>query len=206
MCYRGFSRHRLVPKSYISVLGTLGHVHSETINIWSHLLAALFFSAETVRVGLTYDILLAERAVVVLMFHTAAVLCFTCSTLYHLFADHVHARSWQLLDHAGIISLIWASSFSFVAFAGGEMRSMYASLLTGAAAVCILVLYLPSGGCFERATLRIVVHAAFGSSAVLIAFHYWYAYNATDGPLARAFCTLVLFNGTGGAIYAAGVI
>ena len=196
-------RRRIYTTSYRKSIVSIAHLHSETINIWSHLAGTLWFCASATHFAGTATDLLSRSAVGILAYLIANVFCFACSTLYHIFANHVEADFWLRLDHFGIVFVIWASSISFVALSFScnfGKQSVYTGFVTAAAALCSLRLWGNSQhSCSERRS-RISTYAALGSLATLPAFH---CYNlGRDFGLLTDFGTLVTINTFGGIIYA----
>jgi adiponectin receptor len=132
------SQHRIYTISYRKSIVSIVHLHSETINIWSHLFGTLWFCASATRFAGTAKSLFSPSTAAILAYLTANVFCFACSTLYHVFADHAEADFWLRLDYLGIVCAIWASSISFVALSfschSGEQYA-YTILVTAAAAL-----------------------------------------------------------------------
>jgi hypothetical protein len=112
--FRSFSRQRLRTASYKEAVISIASPHTKTVNIWSHLLGTTWFGYSAVRFAVTCTGPLTQDTLVILVYLVATALCFACSTLYHLFADHVWESSWLRLDHFGVVCAIWASSISFI--------------------------------------------------------------------------------------------
>ncbi|KAH6613168.1 hemolysin-III related-domain-containing protein [Boeremia exigua] len=113
------SRRRRGTTSYIDSVASIVRIHTETVNIWTHCLGALRFSASAARLVFAASGSAAETAdgAVIVMYLAAAASCFLISSLYHTFANHARADLWQRIDHLGIVAVIWASSVSFTFFA-----------------------------------------------------------------------------------------
>jgi adiponectin receptor len=196
-------RRRSFTTSYRKSILSVAHLHSETINVWSHLFGTLWFCISATRFAGTATSLSSMSAAAILMFLIANAFCFACSTLYHIFANHAKADSWLRLDHFGIVCVIWASSISFVALSfschPGE-QYVYMGFVTAAAAICSHRL---SGNlqhsCSERRG-RISAYVVLGSLAALPAFRRWHL--GGDFDLITNFRMMVIINTLGGAIYA----
>jgi adiponectin receptor len=198
-----FSRRRMYTTSYYKSIVSIPHLHSETVNVWSHLFGTLWFCASATRFAGTATSLLSPSAAAILAYLIANVFCFACSTLYHVFADHAEADFWLRLDHLGIVCAIWASSISFVALSfschSGE-QYVYTVFLTAAAALCsVRLLGNSQHSCSERRS-RISMYVALGSLAILPAFRCWHL--GRYFGLLTDFGTLVIINTLGGVIYA----
>jgi adiponectin receptor len=200
------SHQRLRTSSHKACIVSVAGLHTETLNIWSHLLGTVWFCCSIVRFASACAHPLAQDAVAVFVYLGATALCFAGSTLYHVFADHVHASSWLRMDHIGIVCTIWASSLSFVMFAfdcwPGEQWA-YAGLVTSAAALSLARLANVDDHGLHGRKQRLSTHLVFGGLALLPGLHRWYLH--TQGPhagLLEAFWTLVVVNSVGGIIYA----
>jgi adiponectin receptor len=189
--------------TYRESIGSIAHLHSETINVWSHLFGTLWFCASATRFAVTATSLFSLSAAAILVYFIANIFCFACSTLYHVFADHAEADSWLRLDYLGIICTIWASSISFIALSFGcrpGEQFVYTVLVTATAALCSVRLSSSSQhSCSERRS-RISTYVALGSLAALPAVRCWYL--GLDFGLLKDFGMLVTINTLGGAIYA----
>jgi adiponectin receptor len=192
--------------SYSVCFTSLLSLHAETVNIWSHLLGAIWFYATAAQFAATWDGLPTPDAAVIFMYLTAVALCFSCSTIYHVLVSHVHRERWQCIDHFGIIGFVWASSTSFVFFAFRDKRSVrhtYIVLLSFVAIVgliCLAYIQAPSARTRQE---RVAIHLFCGGLATVPSFHYWHTYRALNREtgLLRAFWTLVIANTIGGGIY-----
>ncbi|KAF2259130.1 hypothetical protein CC78DRAFT_592939 [Lojkania enalia] len=177
-------RRRNRSSSYIDSMKSIIALHDETINVWSHLVATIVFSTNTIWCTPTYNTLrsitrlrvdcVAKKAFTIFIFQTAATLCFACSTLYHIFANHPQARWWQRLDHFGIVALFWASTILFILFFFDYkqyLQQVYTALVTASA---ILSLACLRGSPLHRPESqwdRIATHIVFGGIATLPAAH-----------------------------------
>lgn len=95
---------------------SLGYLHNQTVNVYSHLLgalgfcaAALFqnhFSPGSVRYSLEDRILLA-------LFFVGVIICLASSAFLHLVSNHSHQvyNAWLTMDFFGIVCLTIGTSF-----------------------------------------------------------------------------------------------
>jgi adiponectin receptor len=112
------SHYRPESFSTISCLQSIFSIHNETVNIWTHLLPALFslFCQIILQALLTIhfpNVTPLDR----LVFATnlfALTTCLSLSTLYHTLMNHSHSVSslWLRIDYVGILTLILGSFFS----------------------------------------------------------------------------------------------
>jgi adiponectin receptor len=202
-----FVQPRVVTTSYSFSVASITKIHTETINIWSHLLGTTWFIFEAIQFSKISENSIIPSDLVVQMYLTSAVICLLCSTLYHTFSDHVHARLWQQFDHCGIVIFIWASavSFTYLAFDGERCKQwVYVTLLTFSALISMFLLLTVSYTHLRGRRYRMTIHTVFGSFATLPAFHYccFRSRGIHDTELLRAFWSLVVMNCIGGGVYA----
>ncbi|KAF2786333.1 hypothetical protein K505DRAFT_260116, partial [Melanomma pulvis-pyrius CBS 109.77] len=167
----------------------------------------------TARFAQTCALPLTRGAEAIFTYLVAVTLCFSSSTLYYTFSNHNQASIWQLIDHLGIITMIWASSMALTAFCftpGSASQRAYFMAITAAALLSYsqlttILLYSPSHRWDLHAT-----HVVFGGLATLPAVHASYEshYQPTkqEGHLLKSFWNLLLLNTVGGGIYATGFV
>jgi adiponectin receptor len=199
---------RTYSQSYFDAAKSIWHLHDDTFNIWSHLLAAIWFTAVTIKFVFVCTGPLTRNTWAILVYLVAAILCFSWSALYHTLANHSQAELWQRIDHFGIAILIWASSSVFVFFSFSEHRTaqqFYVTAVTLLALLSFSQLWSDANHSSEVSWSRTSIHAIHGALATLPAVHYaarpdtWRSIK--EQRLLRSFCVLVLFNTLGGAIY-----
>lgn len=202
----GLGQRRRYTTSYAASIASVVYPHAEILNIWSHMLGAVWFCFSATRFAAASYGPPTSDAAAVLVYLTATTLCFASSTLYHVFAEHAHAGLWQLIDHIGIVGNIWASSVSFTLLSfqcrSGE-RWLFVALVSFAAALCLRrLLRIHSHDVCAR-QMRLGTHITLGALAVLPALRVWLQ-RSQDKPAAllEGFAWLILANSAGGGIYA----
>jgi adiponectin receptor len=211
MYFLYLNQRRPTSASYLnSAISTL-RLHTETVNIWSHIFGTVWFSVSAIQFSASHEGMLVQNEFVIPLYLASAAVCFMCSTLYHVFADHIHASSWQRLDHCGIIIFIWASSVSFVFLSfNGErvLQWLYFTMVNLGATTSLVYLWGMSHSHPRGRRHRIATHIGFGGSATLPALHYMYYCLRLnyDTSLLKAFLSLVVINSIGGGIYATGLV
>jgi adiponectin receptor len=192
--------------TYRASLLSIASLHSETLNIWSHLLGALWFGASIVRFAAAHQGPLTSDAVGALLYLAATTLCFASSTLYHVFADHVHAWLWLRIDHMGIVCAIWATSVSFVLVSlecRQDERRAYTAFVTAVAVLSLLRLARVQEHNARSRTDRLYAHVTFGAVAAIPGLRCWYRHaQGQRVELLEEFWSLVIGNSVGGGIYA----
>jgi adiponectin receptor len=207
----GFSQRRETTASYVASAASVVYLHTETLNIWSHLLGTVWFVS-----GL-FDFLATHGgpttstdAVAVWVYLTATTLCLAGSTLYHVFANHTNASSWQLADHLGITGSIWSSSISFTILSSSTPSNekwMFVTLLSAAAATSLyrLLRIRSHDPCARQ--MRISTHVALGALAAIPALRAWLQRSQGEQvELLADFAWLSLVNSVGGSIYVSHVL
>jgi predicted membrane channel-forming protein YqfA (hemolysin III family) len=107
-------RHRPQSTSYLECIKSIWYLHDETINIWTHLIAALVFLAISVRLWNGRKGKRVHQSCALHFYLPAATTFFLSSTLYHIFQNHIYVTLWHTLDHCSITLFMWASSRSNV--------------------------------------------------------------------------------------------
>ncbi|KAJ1648757.1 hypothetical protein IWQ61_009946 [Dispira simplex] len=111
------SGYRPPLRSYGKCLASLGYLHNETGNIYTHLAGVLLF----LKLGWLTQSYLSHHIhsvrwadhVVQFTYIAGAVGCLGLSSMYHLFSCHSHpvAQRWNRCDYLGIVLLITASFY-----------------------------------------------------------------------------------------------
>ncbi|PSN58676.1 hypothetical protein BS50DRAFT_566559 [Corynespora cassiicola Philippines] len=201
------NRQRPRTFTYGQCVASIAGCHSETINIWSHLLGACWFTLDAIRSINAFINSPSPGGIVVIIYLAAFASCFWCSTMYHVLASHAQASFWQQVDHVGILIAIWASVMAFVLFSFEDQRGAqwtYVFLVTFAAILCAFRLTDLQGRHIRQRQSRIALHIVFGGLAVIPSLHSWFQYRGPARPneLLYPFWILVAINSMGGGIYA----
>ncbi len=140
--------YRPTSNSYWGSFASLGYLHNEFVNIWSHLLGAVAFLA----CGAYSHWLVAPRyasasgfdVLAFSCFFAGAFLCLGMSATYHALCNHSPevSRLGNKLDYSGIVFLIVGSfvpSMYYGLFCQPELRTVYLSMVSGLALVVLQV-------------------------------------------------------------------
>jgi adiponectin receptor len=109
------SGYRPATNSYNKSFASVGHIHNETVNIWSHMIGALLALVGSVvayqTLGPRYESATREDVLVFSCYFLGAVACLGMSATYHTISNHSHEVAvWgNKLDYLGIVFLIWGS-------------------------------------------------------------------------------------------------
>ena len=116
--------HRPPMYSFRGCFKSMFRMHTETWNIWTHFIGFIFFVALCLGIYVYGDYItfffediqihqlpLTEQ-VMLLCFFFGAMICLSCSTMFHLFSNHSQGvyRIFSRLDYSGIALLITGSS------------------------------------------------------------------------------------------------
>ena len=116
--------HRPPMNSFTGCFKSMFRMHTETWNIWTHFLGFIFFVALCLGIYVygdyitflfedidVYQLPATEQAMLVFFF-LAAMICLSCSAMFHLFSNHSQSVYYifSRLDYSGIAILITGSS------------------------------------------------------------------------------------------------
>lgn len=114
------SGYRPASNSYQRSVASLGYLHNESVNIWTHLLGAMaaaiaslwLYSAMKAR----YTMATGEDVLALSCFFLGALACLGMSAIFHTISNHSEkvAKFGNQLDYMGIVALIWGSFVSSV--------------------------------------------------------------------------------------------
>lgn len=109
------SGYRPATNSFSKSFGSLGYLHNESVNIYSHLIGAVIFTTTGAVMYSTlrprYDSATREDVLAFGTFFAGAAVCLTTSGVYHTVSNHSHhvSRFGNKLDYLGIVALITGS-------------------------------------------------------------------------------------------------
>ncbi len=110
-----YSGYRATSNSYWRSFTSLAYLHNESVNIWTHLLGAVGFTAGGVFlhsvVAPRYDTASASDVLVFSCYFAGAFLCLGMSATFHTLCNHSpEVAKWgNKLDYTGIVFLIVGS-------------------------------------------------------------------------------------------------
>lgn len=182
--------HRPQLKSFLACFQSIFRIHTETGNIWTHLLGALFFIGITVyffmRQSLEFPFM---DKFVFTTFFAATIICLSCSWLFHTVSCHSPCVSFVFskLDYCGIAILIMGSFvpwlyYGFYCQFFTRIVYLVAIVILGTAAIVVSLWDKFSSPAYRN--LRAGLFIGLGLSGVFPAIHY----SAREG-LTAAFTT-----------------
>lgn len=107
--------YRPASNSYQKSAASLGYLHNESVNIWTHLIGALLAcSTATVLycvIRPRFSMANSEDVMIFTCFFLGAIACLCMSATYHTISNHSEsvAKFGNRLDYMGIVFLIWGS-------------------------------------------------------------------------------------------------
>ncbi|KAF9696931.1 hypothetical protein EKO04_004562 [Ascochyta lentis] len=182
------SGYRPASNSYLKSIHSLSYLHNETVNIYTHLLAALLFLATSYllysELKPRYDTASKEDVYVFSCFFAGAVACLGISGAYHTIQNHSHVVAvWgNKLDYLGIVGLIWGSFVPVLYYAflaePGLMRTYWTMITTLAAGTSIACIH-PQFRTPALRPVRALMFVLMGLSAVFPVLHGIKLYGVT---------------------------
>ncbi|KAM0800315.1 mPR-typeG-protein-coupled receptor [Usnea florida] len=211
------SGYRQATGSFARCFESLGYIHNETVNIFSHIMgAAIFLTAPicTYRASSTrYPKATKADIFVFSTFFYGVSVCFILSATYHIISNHSPkvAKFGNQLDYLGIVILIWGStvpSIYYGFYCDPRLQILYWANVSILATLCIIATLHPR---FRHPTLRpyrAAMYAGLGLSAVVFVVHGILLHGSTVQNRRMSvdwMGLMALFNLTGAAVYAARV-
>ncbi|OMJ08167.1 Adiponectin receptor protein [Smittium culicis] len=209
------SGYRKPNQSFASCFSSLGYLHNEFINVWSHLAGVVLFivlmfvtaifvfpSIKTISI---YDVL------VTYIFLTGAVVCLLLSSIYHLFQCHSEqvANNFIKCDYIGIILLIIGScvpAFFYAFYCHNFLKTLYISMMVIFGIITGIFVMTPKFSDSEWITIRASTFVLMALSGIipfvhsLISFGLSYTYKALQ---IQYLTPMALFYIAGALIYGA---
>lgn len=172
------SGHRPPMPSVKQCFASIFRLHTETVNIWTHLIGTLVF----VIMGLYFvsrpsSEVHIEKKLIFGAFFIGAIVCLLCSTLYHTLYCHSPrvSKLFNKLDYCGISILIIASFIPWLYYAfycefGTKVAYLTVTVTLGTG--CIVVSMWDKFSAPEYRTYRALLFMAFGLFGFVPTSHY----------------------------------
>ncbi|MCJ1377039.1 hypothetical protein MMC17_000129 [Xylographa soralifera] len=166
---------------------SLFYLHNESVNIWSHLVAGIFFFALLLTADYTIFHTVPEisvsDAVAVQTYLAGATGCLFLSAFYHCTTSHSHeiSRRYLKLDYLGIVLNITSTCISAAYFGlhGDEsLKAIYISVIAVCGATTFWFVLDPNIDGHNAAFWRALVFIALGCSGFAPIVHMF----VKDGP------------------------
>jgi len=197
--------------SYKECFKSIFRLHTETCNIWSHLIGAVLFLGLLLRHVLYDDAPLLQK-VTFTVFYLGAITCLGMSASFHTLSCHSPdiAKRWAKFDYAGII-LLTVTSFCPWLYYSYYCHTLLRDLYMCMAAFCgTFSLFITLTAEFEKPhyrPLRAGLFIVLGLTGVIPALHYFILGGIVETWLQVGHCMIFLFLMaafyiSGGLIYA----
>ncbi|KAH7350217.1 adiponectin receptor protein [Plectosphaerella cucumerina] len=166
--------------SYRGSFASLGYLHNESVNIWSHLLGALLFLYTGIffyqEVAPRYESANDSDLLVFSCFFGGAVACLGMSATYHALSNHSPSVSrWgNKLDYSGIVLLIVGSyvpALYYGLFCHPKLITVYLGCICLLGFGCGIVSWLEHFRTPEWRPFRAAMFVCFGLSGVVPVVH-----------------------------------
>lgn len=211
------SGYRPASYSFRKSYASLGYIHNETINIYSHVIGAAIFLSMPIytyrALYLRYPQATAADVVVFSTFFYGVSICFFLSATYHIIGNHSPniQKFGNQLDYLGIVILMWGStipSIYYGFYCDPGLQKAYWANVTILAALCIVATLHPRFRHSNLRPYRAAMYAGLGLSGLVfvihgILLHGWTMQNQRMSVDWMAL--MAIFNLTGAVIYAARV-
>ena len=182
------NNHRPPMYSFSGCIKSLFRMHTETWNIWTHLLAFIFFLVLCMGVYIFGDYItwlfedIAIHSlpwvdqVMLLVFFFSAMTCLCCSFMFHLFSNHSNKMHFLFsrLDFSGIALLITGSNipaYYYGFYCTSVARYVHISAISILGAACICVSLWKKFGIPKYRFLRFCIFGLFALYGVIPGVH-----------------------------------
>ena len=172
-------QHRPPMNSFTGCFKSMFRMHTETWNIWTHFLGFVFFLVLCLGIYVYGDYItflfedievhqlpVTEQAML-FCFFLAAMVCLSCSTMFHLFSNHSQGvyRLFSRLDYSGIAILITGSSipaYHYGFYCQLTARYTHISIIGILCIACVVISLWKKFGTHEYRPLRFATFLLFG--------------------------------------------
>ena len=211
------SGYRQATGSFKKCLESLGYLHNETVNVYSHVIGAAIFLTAPIytyrELYLRYPLATQADLLVFSTFFYGVSICFVLSATYHIISNHSPKvqRFGNQLDYLGIVILMWGStipSIYYGFYCDPRLQKIYWSNVSILATLCVVATLHPK---FRNPTLRpyrAAMYAGLGLSAVVFVVHgiLLHGWTVQNRRMSVDWMGLMaVFNLVGAVIYAARV-
>lgn len=211
------SGYRQATGSFKSCCESLGYVHNETVNIYSHVIGAATFLTAPIyyyrALYLRYPLATQADVFVFSTFFYGVSICFILSATYHIISNHSPEvqRFGNQLDYLGIVILMWGStipSIYYGFYCDPRLQKIYWANVSILASLCVVATLHPRFRHPDIRPHRAAMYAGLGLSAVVFVMHgiFLHGWTVQNRRMSLDWMGLVaLFNLMGALIYAARV-
>ncbi|KAF2871853.1 hemolysin-III related-domain-containing protein [Massariosphaeria phaeospora] len=174
------SGYRPQSNSFVKSAKSLGYIHNETVNIYSHLFGAVLALISGIAVYShlkpRYETATKEDALVFGCFFLGAISCLGMSAAFHTISNHSHEVSsfGNKLDYLGIVFLIWGSFIPVMYYgfqAEPQLMHTYWTMITTLAAGTSVAAVHPKFRTPALRPFRALMFVLMGLSGVVPVVH-----------------------------------
>lgn len=175
--------------SFTSCLKSIFTLHTETGNIWTHLVGCSIFVVIACYTLYMYQAKLTISDIAIFSVYFLSIIsCLAFSTIYHIFTCHSEdvAQFCKRIDYCGISLLITGSivSWTYYAFYHDTIsKTIYLTIVTIIGLIVSIVSFFKKFGSSEFRSIRTIIYIVFGVSATLPVIHYFFSQNYVEVPL-----------------------
>ena len=206
------AEHRPPMHSFLGCFKSMFRMHTETWNIWTHFLGLSFFVALCLGIYVygdyitflfedieIYQLPVTDQAML-FCFFLAAMICLSCSTLFHLFSNHSYSvyRLFIRLDYSGIAILITGSSipaYYYGFYCHALTQCVHITILILLFSGCIVISLWKKFGTHEYRPLRFATFLLFGLYGFVPGTHVVLRDGFEDQHTVNAIAGLLLMGG-----------
>ncbi|KAG0367063.1 putative hemolysin-III channel protein Izh2 [Gamsiella multidivaricata] len=172
--------YRRATYSYHKCLRSLGYLHNESVNIWSHLLGAVAFlivaPISYFKVLGVQDTIRWTDIAVLYAFLAGAIICLSMSASFHTFSCHSEkvCSQWIRCDYLGIVFLIVGSYYPAIFYGfycHQTWQILYISVISTLGALTIVAVMRPKFRSPQFRWVRSALFLAVGLSGLCPIIH-----------------------------------
>ncbi|CAK9295481.1 unnamed protein product [Gordionus sp. m RMFG-2023] len=170
--------HRPQLESFIQCFRSIFRIHTETVNIWTHLLGCIaFLVVAAYFISRPSNQVLWREKLIFGSFFFSAILCLGFSFLFHTMSCHSEkmGKLFSRLDYCGITFLIMGSCVPWLYYSfycQPYIKFGYLTLIILLGIICLVISFWERFGDPDYRWLRAGLFITFGCSGVVPALHY----------------------------------
>ncbi|KAI8144153.1 hemolysin-III related-domain-containing protein [Fennellomyces sp. T-0311] len=164
--------------SYHTCIKSIGEIHNETMNIWTH----LFGLVATMLLFIHYlsedkwSDLAVTPYVPMSVYFICCICCLTCSCIYHTFSSHSHevAVICNCIDYVSIVlqgTGSWLPSFYYYFYREPKLQLFYTMAMLACGTATAALMIVPRFQAEKYLGMRTAVFLSFGLSGVVALVH-----------------------------------
>jgi len=168
--------HRPPLRTFMACIYSVFRIHTETGNIWTHLLGCLFFLGIFSNLMTAPEMGLTDKTMIG-AFLLGGIICFFLSSAFHTVCCHSEfvGKLFSKLDYCGIAILITVSFIPWLYYSfycDFKLRMIYVSVVLVLGISAVIVSLWDKFSESRLRPVRAVVFAVFGLSGIVPAVHY----------------------------------